>query len=110
MPSDPLEDSPLAQQIAAQVDPDPPTRHERHPKLFTDLDEDGLGEALFWLWQTGIIEADWDADAEATEWWMSEFGMALDAKGLTKPYRKALEDGSDFEAPTVVDPMQGCEQ
>lgn len=93
----------VARQIVEQCEHDPPERGEPHPKLFSDLDDDGLSETLFILWQKGCLEAVWDESEQETKWGLTEFGAELCDRGLVRPYVHATEEDSQIQAePSVL--------
>jgi len=89
----------VAQQIVELCDHDPPDRVEDpHPKLFTDMEGERVDSALFKLWQKGVLDAEWDEDAEETRWWLTHFGVGLNERGLVRPYIHALENEFQIDA------------
>lgn len=87
--------SDVAERIEQVCDADPPEDVDGHLDLFTDYDDDRVGDALFKLWQKGILEAEWDDDDQATVTWLTEFGDELHQRGLAESYINAVE--TDFE-------------
>lgn len=77
----------------------PPQRiipEDKHPELFSDLEPGKqIDEALFSLWQKDIVVAEWDPEAEATCWALSEFATEMydeQGKDSVAAYLQATED------------------
>jgi hypothetical protein len=82
----------LASAIVKQLDHDPPDNIDPHPKLFSDLsDGERVHTQLFKLWEIGVVNAEWDEDAQGTNWNLSHFGVELHEKGLARPYIEIME-------------------
>lgn len=97
MASDEYEND-LAEWVVDQCDTDPETNVDPHPKLFSDLEDDRPSEALFELWRKGVVDAEWDPEDEATRWWLTEFGVELNERGLVIHYVWALENDEQIQA------------
>ncbi len=82
----------VAEWIIEQCDTEPPTEVEGHPDIFSDLEDERVHNALLELWQIGVVDAEWDEEDEGTDWWLTEFGVELEERGLTRPYITATEE------------------
>lgn len=97
-----------AQQILDACEHSPPENVDPHPKLFDDLEDDRTSNALFTLWQKGIVDAEWDEDGEGTDWWLTHFGAELCERGLVSAYVEATENSIEMDvSPSIlVDPEE----
>lgn len=92
----------VADRIVDRCDHDPPENVDPHPRLFSDLDDGRTSDALFKLWQKGIVDAEYDEVDEATRWRLSYFGVELIDRGLLGAYVHALEDKIQIDAPASL--------
>ena len=102
-----LDPQEVAEWIVDQCDADPPQNVPDNERMFSDLEDDRMSDALFKLWQKGVLEAHWDEEAGETAWNLTHFGVELNEKGLTRAYVMALEDEIHVEAsPDVLEAPQ----
>lgn len=96
----------VAEQLVESCEHDPPQDVDGHPKLFSDLDDDELPRILFELWRKGLLDAEYDEDAEETLWQLTAFGMELCERGLVEIYCRAVDQDVEIEVgpSDLVDP------
>lgn len=83
----------VAERILSWTKTNPPKRTDHpHPKLFSDMADEEAVNVLFKLWQKGIVDVEWDEEAEATRWKLTEFGRELHEEKLTVPYIAAVDN------------------
>jgi len=89
---------PTAERIVETCDADPPEDIDAHPKLFSDFDGRAIDEPLFKLFKKGVVDAEWDEDEQTTRYWLTEFGVELNERGLMLPYIASLEGAIKADA------------